>query len=691
MMESSDHGPEWVHWSAADLSEIETAKRAKGRRGKQRDPRPAVLDVLAALDVETSRLSGSVDSYIYHWQVQIGLEGPTIYGRTADELRSCLDRIAVRVPDNRRLVIYVHNLSYEFHFLRGLYEEVLAEDIFALDRRKILSWYLPGGNIELRCSYILTNMSLDQWTKKMGVEHRKKSPSSYDHSEQRYPWTPLTAEELEYCQNDVLGLVEALRVQLDLYGDTLATIPKTSTGYVRRDVKRVMHNWSFRQLQAVQPDTEVYVALREAFRGGDTHANRYYVGNIVEGVQSADRSSSYPDVCCNRMFPMGHLRTTDEPVGQLINRGRAVLVRIAFHSIRLRDPYDPCPYIAIAKCRNLQHLRGTEDNGRVMQAGYLEITLTDVDYKMISKQYTWESSEQLQCWHTYYDYLPDMLRNLIISYYRAKTEFKGVEGQQLYYDKAKALLNSIYGLQAQDPCRPHIEYQHHLAGDDMFKVTEGALEELLDKAKRSPYGAYQWGVWCTALAREELRAGIELVGDDFIYCDTDSVKYVGDHSFDEYNHEKIAASRESGSFARDPSGAVHYMGVFEPEGEYRRFVTYGAKKYSYERPDGSIGITIAGVGKRAGAEELRRAGGLGALKLGYTFRAAGGLQPLYNDSSRRTVHLPEGDINIYPNITLEPSTYTLGISESYEDVLRDRDLLDRMRHNQYITKRLTRW
>ena len=92
--------------------------------------------------------------------------------------------------------------------------------------------------------------------------------------------------------------------------DNLYTLPLTSTGYVRRETKKAMFGWA-KKHKYLFPDIRVFDLLEEAFRGGDTHANRYYSGTVIKadgkkilGIGSFDRSSSYPDVVLNDSFPM---------------------------------------------------------------------------------------------------------------------------------------------------------------------------------------------------------------------------------------------------------------------------------------------------------------------------------------------------------------------------------------------------
>lgn len=543
------------------------------------------------------------------------------------------------------------------------------------------------GCFEFRCSYKLTNMSLKQFTKKMRVSHQKLSGDEFDYSQKRYPWTELTDEELEYCINDVLGLVEAVNALMDRDGDTLQTIPLTSTGYVRRNAKRAMKNGNVHHnfVYSILPDIETYRALREAFRGGNTHANRYYAGDIVENVHSADRSSSYPAVMCNCEFPMSVFTPilqkdlNKDYIARCITiRHKALLLRIGIKDLHLRDEYWGCPYLSKDKCRNIRKGVDTEDNGRILRAEYLETTITDVDLRIIMSEYSGEIIF-LQGWYASYKKLPQPLIDEVIKYYKDKTELKGVKGQEIYYDKAKALLNSLYGMMAQDPVKHNLIFRQEGDWDIDDSKTD---EEILGRSNEKAFLAYQWGVWVTSWARWALEQGIRLVheteGADFVYCDTDSVKYVGRVNFADYNAERIAECKESGAYATDPSGITHYMGVFETEDNpetgvaYKFFKTLGAKKYAYVEKEGEgVHCTIAGVNKAKGGKELDKHGGLSAFAEGFIFTEAGGTQAVYNDSPQMDhVDIENHVLPVTANVAILPSEYTLGITGEYERILK---------------------
>ena len=430
-----------------------------------------------------------------------------------------------------------------------------------------------------------------------------------------------------------------------------------------------------------QPDLETYRMLREAFRGGNTHANRYFSGKILRNVSSADRSSSYPDVLCNCKFPMGRFRELEDPTLQMIERlirqRRAVLFRLAVWGIKMRDPFDGFPYLSRAKCREV--IGACYDNGRILSAEYLETTVTDVDFGIIREQYQWDDIQILDARYTWYGYLPQPLVLTTIEYYTNKTRLKGVDGQEQFYEKSKNLLNSLYGMMAQDPVKQTIDF----LSDDPQQFVERAddIGELLDKHSKRAFLCYQWGVWITAWARLRLQEGLYLAGHNAVYCDTDSVKYIGLVDWSGYNAKRQKDSKASGAHATDPHGTEHYMGVFEAENPYSRFVTLGAKKYAYDYGDGKTHATISGVSKKWGGPELDAAGGLEAFKEGFIFTKAGGTESIYNDHPPIDHMMIDGHrLEIGPNIYIKPSTYTLGITADYERILANPMLFLEMKH-----------
>lgn len=647
---------------------IANIQKQKRQRGNPKTKNKVIYkDVISAFDIETSRIAHIEQSIMYVWMLHIH-HHTTILGRTWEELDTLLKTIVEELEDET-LCIFVHNLSYEFQFLQAIYN-FKNEEVFAVDNRKVLKCTMYD-KIEFRCSYLHSNMSLAEYTNKMNVEHKKLDGEEFDYKELRYPWTKLTDKQIRYCLNDVIGLCEAIETEMQADNDNLYTFPLTSTGYVRRDAKKAMRNVSPSFVKKQLPSLEVYELCREAFRGGDTHANRYYANRILKNVKSADRSSSYPDVLCNCQFPISEFfHAGDMELDELIHlinvRKKAVLMRVSITNIRLRDIMWGAPYLSRDKCRRIEN--GAFDNGRILDADYLETTITDIDLKIILKQYDFDDLKAFDVAYARYGYLPECFVKEVKNYYIAKTELKNVSGQEIYYMKSKNKLNSLYGMCAQDPVKQSTIFDN---GD--WKTASDPISELLDKSNAKAFLCYQWGVWVTAWARYRLQEGIELAGDNFVYCDTDSVKYLGEIDWTEYNNKRIADSKKSGSFAKDPSGEMHYMGVYEDDGFYATFKTLGAKKYAYTyKEGGETHVTIAGVTKKKGGKELDENGGLTAFSPGFVFVKAGGTESIYNDHPEIDhIEVAGNIIKITPNVVIKDSTYTLGITAEYESLLKN--------------------
>lgn len=343
-------------------------------------------------------------------------------------------------------------------------------------------------------------------------------------------------------------------------------------------------------------------------------------------------------------------------------------MRVTLTNPRLKDKYYGCPYLPRDKCRNIR--KGVYDNGRILQADYLETTLTDIDFKILIDQYEFDDFVAMEVAHARYGKLPPALIDMTIKYFEYKTELKDVEGQELHYMKSKNKLNSVYGMMVQDPVKQSILFEY-----DDFIEQEDDRQELLEKHNKRAFLAYQWGVWVTAYARYGLEEGIKLAGDGFVYCDTDSVKYIGNIDWSKYNDKMLKIAKKNGAFATDPKGNIHYMGIFEDEGEYEKFATLGAKKYCFVK-NGKTHTTIAGVTKRKGGQELEKFGGIDAFKPGFIFVEAGGTEAVYNDKPDITELTFEGKtIPITSNIVIKDSSYTLGITAEYERLLELSDKL----------------
>lgn len=624
-------------------------------------------------DIETTALEEIGQSFMYIWQFYTG--ELVIIGRTWEEFKQLILAIEGKYK-TLKTVIYVHFLSHEFQYFSGIYN-FSNEDIFAIEPRKILKCKM-GSCVEFRCSYLLSNMSLGQYTEKMQVEHKKLS-GDLDYSVRRTHLTELTDAELAYCVNDVVGLHEAITKEMEISGDSIATIPLTSTGYVRRDCRKVMTKYKRTLIDKIFPNYYIYTLLRQAFRGGNVHASRFYAGCILKDVQGDDIKSSYIAAMGNGKYPVTKFKLLDgiDPdLDYYIDHGYACLARIILTDVELKNEMWGFPYLPFDKCRGVENK--VLDNGRILSADMLEITVTDIDYKIINKEYKFSKCYVKDLAIANYGDLPKELKDVLIDYFSRKTALDGVEDMFVFYTKAKNKLNSVYGMMVQCPVKEQFAYN----GGKWDPLDLDESDQLHDY-KQTAFLPYQWGVWVTAHARAALEAGLDVAADNAVYCDTDCVYHFGEFNIAEYNMQRLIDAEQTGLYAKAPDGTTKYVGLYEPDKKkYDRFITWGAKKYAGEIK-GEIKITIAGVNKKAGAKELEEKGGLEALKDGFVFNnkrkgdlpASAGSEFVYNDSNYGWYNVDGVPEYITRNLYSYESEYKLHVQPDYMEVIKHAALL----------------
>lgn len=565
-------------------------------------------------------------------------------------------------------------------------------EIFSKDPHHPIYAISHFGAFEWRDSYALFNSSLAEATK--GLPHEKIDGEEFDYTKKRFSWTPLTEQEEQYCINDVWGLCEAVKRAMEEHGDTIYSIPLTATGYVRRDIKRIMYPY-MRFNTYPKDDYETYKKLRAAYRGGNTHANRYYAGYKLAqendlAVTSYDRSSSYPDVIVNDLFPVRPLvpekEMTVKRMEELEDEGYAYLVTLILNDIKLKSDCEPDPYLARDKVEFPIGIM-KEDNGRIIKCRRCVVTCTDVDWKIIRNQYDFEVGSISYLASSEYGYLPYELREYVIQLYTNKTALKNVAGAEGTYRTSKAKINSVYGMMVQRVENTDVIFNEDTNELEFSEETKDPVTSYYGLSRYKPL-PYRWGVWVSAWARYHLQSLIDLVNVDMAYVDTDSVKFIGNHEDEikEFNKFFIERSKDSGACAKDPKGKMHYMGEYENEGTYDEFKTMGAKKYAYVE-DGETHITISGVPKVEGAKELVKFGGIDAFKPGTVF-SAGKLRPKYNDEDNygeREVYDcygNKGKVKVTSNACLLDTTYQLGYGKTYKELLDS--LPDLLEHHEEI-------
>ena len=638
------------------------------------------LNIPCAFDIETTNIYKKNDkgeiitdpapfAFMYQWQFCI--DDCVTFGRTWNEFMILIQELARRMnlSLNNRLVIYVHNLPFEWAFMNRF---INYHEGFFRDDRKPLKIVTSEG-IEFRCSYALSNMSLAKFCKnEIGVKHYKLV-DTYDYGKIRTPLTPLTESEEAYCYNDVRGLCECIRSRL--MHDTLTTIPLTSTGYVRRDLRAaVTGDKKYRTLFRNNAlDKNLYTMCRDAFRGGDTHANIDYSRQLLKNIHARDEASAYPAAMMMDLYPQTAF--TKMNVSTYLNHDTseyALLIEVIFKNL-VYIGNTGIPYIPLAKCKQFTSDK-IVDNGRVIFASLVQMTITDIDLEIINREYLFDDILMRNIYASVYAPLSDKIKNVVMDYFRKKTLLKGDPDSEYEYNKSKNNLNSTYG------CMVMRIDQHLITYDDTtheYNKDDSELEELLSKfyKSRNSFLSYQHGVWITANARLRLRKMLWEVGSDVVYCDTDSIKFRGDHekTFEDRNKILTEAALKAGAYAETKKGKVKYMGIWEDEckdfdnGVYDEFKTLGSKKYVYTATkDGEKEVisTIAGVNKSKGSEYFTDHG-IDSFDIGTTLFDSGHLTAFYNDDNIHEITIDHCKFLTASNVALIDNTYKIGVTGEY--------------------------
>lgn len=589
----------------------------KRRKGRKKVTVKSCTDILT-FDIETTsywiKPDGSITGYVpgksadywnsmvrgslpYIWQ--FSFNDKVYYGREIRDFLKVLDDL----PKGVKFIIWVHNLGFEFS--AALLNILTVDKLFArTPHSPMYAIFKEYPDVEFRCSYILTNMSLDTWGKQLGV---LKKTGDLDYHKLRTPLTKLTRKELGYCERDCIVVYEGIKDHLKMYKDVW-DIPMTSTGRVRRPFKDlVTHDKTYMKhmKKLVPKDIAEYERWRKVFAGGYTHCNRKYLNTTVEGpIYHVDIASSYPFILCAYKFPYGRwgfLGNVLPDESKFDNR--AYICKLHLKGVKIKTWNT---YISASKC--IDGRRIISDNGRVLLADELTTWVTEFDYQTIMATYEFDDIESLGCWCCHKQYLPAIYIDFVLQQYEGKTSLKGVDPVQYYISKTR--LNALYGMAVSNIVQSDVIFDPD-RGWYVEPLTADKVNYKFDKMRRwfdrSYFLHYAAGCWVTAAARFRLWECIRRIDSDLIYTDTDSLFYLNEHDWTWFNDDATERLRESCSargidFERtrpkDPKGKAHPLGVLEPEETADRFRSLGAKKYVEERA-GKLYMTVSGVNKAA--------------------------------------------------------------------------------------------
>ena len=588
-----------------------------------------------AFDIETTNINDDPKNrmaFPYHMQLMIG--STFITCRTIEQLGQVFSDIQQNYNLNgkKRLIMYVHNLPFEFQFIRCYFH---FTECMSKSQRQVMKVFFDQFGIEMRDSYVLSGMSLEKTAENLTwPEHSsiRKLKGDLDYKLIRFPSTKITDAERGYCFNDVKIICCYIEEQIKMYDGDITRIPLTNTGRVRRVVRN--HCFSIKEtnkktgkkypvykklMNQLTLEADEYGYLLDAFLGGYTHANAMYSTKLLKDVHSIDFTSSYPTVMMSEQYPMSkgifidnlNITSYDDFVAYLSDN-RLAVVMVEFTDLETR-PEVPDDYLSDSRVYESKG-KIIQNNGRIHKAEWVQEILTNIDLEMVVKAYSFTSMKITSGWFYYKNYLPKEIIECVLEFYEKKTTLKGVKGQEAEYLLKKGMLNSLYGMCVTDICKD----EEKCTFEDGWKTDKADVDKKINDYNKdhNRFLSYAWGVFITAYARRNLFTGIMSMGKDYVYCDTDSIKFLNMEKhkayIEDYNRNIIRKCTEClNSHGLDPAmlapknqkGVEKPIGIWDYEGRYDYFKTLGCKRYLTYK-DGEFDLTCAGLPTKAGLDAL---------------------------------------------------------------------------------------
>lgn len=630
------------------------------------------------LDTETTSILYGDKKCSFVYIAMLSINGVVYQTRDLQTLKKFFDKYDTPKTIN---VVYVHNLGFDFTFLQNVLE---FDSLFARTAHKPI--FARYKSWEFRCSYFLSQMSLENVAKSYNLEHGKLT-NGLDYRKIRHMYTEMTETEYNYCEYDCLALHDFIKMELDRNGGKFKNIPYTQTGYVRKFIREnAVKDKEFYKLRDIVestiPDMHLFNVMEKCFTGGYTHANYMAVASgVYTHVKSFDFTSSYPAVMCRSKFPMGKFRKIIAHYDKYIDSDDFRCVGL-FKLKNLHARCDLC-YLSKHKCFDIVKPYAV-NNGRIFEAKELKVYLTDIDIHTLRMMYDDKLEiEIVELYASKADYLPKTIVKSILELYGNKTIYKGVKDKAAIYLASKQMVNSVYGMSVFNPFSDEIEYDN-----GNWKTIEPTYDKLLEYYhNRKTILPYQWGIFVTAYARFNLCNIAVKIGNDVLYMDTDSIKFIGNHDelFQEddakIHNENVQAAEHFGFnpevFAPvDVKGKSHELGLWDYEGEYKSFKVLGAKRYAYTYPgDARVHVTCAGANIRA-TETYLMTHGTNALLRGFAL----GLRLDSKNSGKNSIYyhdnydidIPVRDylgntqmVHIGYGAYVEPTTFDMSLSPEY--------------------------
>lgn len=481
----------------------------------------------------------------------------------------------LKKPHGKNPIIYFHNLKFDGSYIvnwllsKGYTFDEDIEEVgtFRTSISDMGQWYFIDVLIHktkaqktiIRFQDSLKKIPLPvrDIPKAFGLEEMSKGELEYD------VYRPMghtpTPEELDYLKRDCVIVAKALNIlreegfnKMTTSGDSFYNW-KVSLQSERARERHVKPDHTYRSIFPLLP-IEVDDYIRKAYRGGWTYVNPRFAGHTITlPVEVWDINSMYPHKMKDKYLPCGEptfFKGKPRP-----NKYQCYIVRVLI-SFDIKPEHLPTIQIKNSYCFNpTEYINSSEGNE-------IEITLTDIDLKLILRQYDVHKITYLDGY--YFRKSKGAFTRHIDTNMAIKEQSTG--GRRYI---AKCRMNTVYGKTATSPHkRNKIPY-----------LEEGVLKFMFSEEKVEEPEYTALGVFITSWARHDIITDAQRNYHRFIYCDTDSLHML---------------RSEDGSEPELPIHPTH-LGFYKKEHDVIKSLFLRSKTYVEQYPNGDIEVKCAGA------------------------------------------------------------------------------------------------
>ena len=385
-----------------------------------------------------------------------------------------------------------------------------------------------------------------------------------------------TERELTYFENDLQVLAEALNAHIDLVG---LRFKKTQAGQAFYDFTQDFKAW---KLRFPALDTEQDKDIRQAYWGGISHVQKQYKGVTLSDVRVMDINSSYPHKSAYSKLPYGECIRISEDMHPDPSK---FWISDVLATFTLKENKLPCiPKKAISE--GLSPDSDDPDKWLSESGGIVRLKLSSIDYQTVQQSYEFKIVKWVKSWHWKQRVHPELTafiekNNTVKVEAKEQASHAKTDAERFNLlaqsQRAKITNNGFYGKFGEEVIKegktPYLE-------DDTVIWEVDKIQELTDgKKKYLPVA-----IAITAYGRQQLVELANALGEDFIYCDTDSVHYL------QKGQHKVDSLIKGGGLEVHPTK----LGAWDLEGDYEKARFLRAKCYMEGNGD-DIEATVAGL------------------------------------------------------------------------------------------------